>query len=460
MSPANGQVGVVVTITGTDLLAGGTSLTSVTLDGTAATVQTESETQVVVVAASSAAGTGDVVLTSNSGAVVTLSNGFTYDAESAITSVTPDQGQLGTLVTIVGTNLLGASASAGAEITTATLGSLNANIVFGNQTYVVLTVNNGTAGVVDVTLEATSGATTVRSNGFTYTAIGQIDTVTPNNGQIGTSIEIVGARMLGGGAEASSVTLAGEAAFISSSTATKVEIIAVSGAAGTGDVVITSNTGAVVTSVNGFTYTTAGVIATVTPNFGQVGTEVSIAGSALQGSGSNVATVTLAGEAASITSENDTLVVVAAAQGLAKTGDVVLTSDSGAVITKSNGFTYRTEGDITGVSPSSGQIGTIVTIAGSALQGYGGSIVTVTLGSATATIVTETNTEAVIVATAGPTAETAVDVKLTSDSGAVVTSVNGFTYLEPGEITVVRPASGQVDTELVISWCSAVRWWY
>ena len=80
--------------------------------------------------------------------------------------------------------------------------------------------------------------------------------------------------MLGGGAEASSVTLAGEAAFISSSTATKVEIIAVSGAAGTGDVVITSNTGAVVTSVNGFTYTTAGVIATVTPNFGQVGTGI------------------------------------------------------------------------------------------------------------------------------------------------------------------------------------------
>ena len=312
-------------------------------------------------------------------------------------------------------------------------------------------MNNGTAGVVDVTLEATSGATTVRSNGFTYTAIGQIDTVTPNNGQIGTSIEIVGARMLGGGAEASSVTLAGEAAFISSSTATKVEIIAVSGAAGTGDVVITSNTGAVVTSINGFTYTTAGAIATVTPNFGQVGTEVSIAGSALQGSGNNVATVTLAGEAASITSENDTLVVVAAAQGLAKTGDVVLTADSGAVITKSNGFTYRTEGNITGVSPSSGQIGTIVTIAGSALQGYGGSIVTVTLGSATATIVTETNTEAVIVATAGPTAETAVDVKLTSDSGAVVTSVNGFTYLEPGEISVVRPASGQVDTELVIT---------
>jgi len=50
-----------------------------------------------------------------------------------------------------------------------------------------------------------------------------------------------------------SVTLAGAAALISSSTATKVGIIAVAGAAWTGGVdnVITSNTGAGVASVNG-----------------------------------------------------------------------------------------------------------------------------------------------------------------------------------------------------------------
>jgi hypothetical protein len=78
---------------------------------------------------------------------------------------------------------------------------------------------------------------------------------TPNNGQIGTSIaiKIVVAGLLGGGAEASSVALAGAAALISSSTATKVGIIAVAGAAWTGGVdnVITSNTGAGVASVNG-----------------------------------------------------------------------------------------------------------------------------------------------------------------------------------------------------------------
>ena len=137
--------------------------------------------------------------------------------------------------------MLGASALAGAEITSAALGDRYADIVFSNQTYVVVQAKNGTAGAVDVTLVATSGATTVLSNGFTYTAIGQIDTVTPNNGQIGTNVVLAGQRMLGGGTEARSVTLVGEVAFVSSSSETQIDLIAVSRAAGTGDVVVTSN---------------------------------------------------------------------------------------------------------------------------------------------------------------------------------------------------------------------------
>ena len=66
----------------------------------------------------------------------------------------------------------------------------------------------------------------------------------------------------------------------------------------------------------------------------------------------SVNSVLLAGQAVtSITSENDTVVVVKAAQGGNVTGDVVVQADSGAVTTFINGWTYRTEGNVTNVSP-------------------------------------------------------------------------------------------------------------
>ena len=199
-----------------------------------------------------------------------------------------------------------------------------------------------------------------------------------------------------------------------------------------------------------FTYNTAGQIDNIDPNFGQGGTKVSITGSVLRGSGGSVDVVTLAGETASITSQNDTLVVVVAAVSSAKTADVVVEANTGAVTTVINGFTYQTAGNVTSVSPDSGQIGTRVTIAGTSLRGSGSNIATVFLGSAEATIVTQSNVEAVVDAAAGPNLQTAVDVTLTADSGAIVTLTDGFTYLTPGEIQLVEPSRGQVDTEVLI----------
>ena len=95
-----------------------------------------------------------------------------------------------------------------------------------------------------------------------------------------------------------------------------------SGSTGVGDVQIVSDTGAVVTLSNGFDYKTAGVITTVSPPTGQVGTIVTITGTTLRGSADRVAQVTLANEAASVTSEVDTTVVVVAPQSAAKNGDV------------------------------------------------------------------------------------------------------------------------------------------
>ena len=107
--------------------------------------------------------------------------------------------------------------------------------------------------------------TTVESNGFTYSVIGQIDTVTPSVGQLGTTVVLAGARMLGGGSTAVTVSLAGIDAFVvPGSTATEITVKAVGSAAGAGNVVVTSDSGTVVTAVNGFTYNTASSIDAVT----------------------------------------------------------------------------------------------------------------------------------------------------------------------------------------------------
>jgi hypothetical protein len=60
----------------------------------------------VTAASPDTAGVGDVVLVADSGAVVTLVEGWTYVEAGEITKVEPASGQIGTRVTIYGSNLL------------------------------------------------------------------------------------------------------------------------------------------------------------------------------------------------------------------------------------------------------------------------------------------------------------------------------------------------------------------
>ena len=62
LSPAVGQLGTKVTISGSSLNGAGTAIVSVTLNNVEATIDSQSDTEVVVIAASSDdAGIGDVV---------------------------------------------------------------------------------------------------------------------------------------------------------------------------------------------------------------------------------------------------------------------------------------------------------------------------------------------------------------------------------------------------------------
>jgi hypothetical protein len=129
-------------------------------------------------------------------------------------------------------------------------------------------------------------------------------------------------------------------------------------------------------------------------------TRVTISGTRLRGGGASVVGVTLAGVAVSfIPSESNTEVVAVAARGAPGSGDIVLTSSSGAVITRAGGWTFLTEGDILSVVPGAGHAGTRVVVQGINLLGGATNVTSVTLkGAPVARIVRFNNTHVEVVA--------------------------------------------------------------
>ncbi|RYE23742.1 MAG: hypothetical protein EOP45_06535 [Sphingobacteriaceae bacterium] len=95
LSPASGNAGTVVTISGTNF----GSAASVNFNGLAATVQSVTATEIKIIAPQSSS--GNVTLITN---VQTVTGpAFTY-AVPAITSISPATGSSGTIVTLSGTN--------------------------------------------------------------------------------------------------------------------------------------------------------------------------------------------------------------------------------------------------------------------------------------------------------------------------------------------------------------------
>ena len=289
---------------------------------------------------------------------------------SAISSVAPASGQVGTVITISGSNLL---SSSGTVIEEVLLANVAATVVVNDQQDTVVatvTANDGTAATGDVYIRADTGAYATLADGWQYLAEGIVTGVTPSSGQGSTIVTIAGERLKGGGSSVVSVILGGIAAQIDSQGSSEIVVTAgisaqaVSG----GSVVITSISGSIVTALNAWNYETPGVIDSVAPNQGQNGTVVTITGTSLQGHGDSVASVDLAGVDAILLSESDTEVVVVATSSGAQLGAVSLHADTGALVTLADSWTYVTLGAVTGVDPVSGQTGTRVTISGTGLR--------------------------------------------------------------------------------------------
>jgi YD repeat-containing protein len=289
----------------------------------------------------------------------------------------------------------------------------------------------------NVAATVTVGGQTSAATNFTVTLAPSISSLVPNVGAIGSSVTISGANFNTQGA-GSQVTFAGTAATIASWTTSSIRVNVPAGA-NSGNVVIT-DAGGVQTSGVPFTVTPVPIITSLTPNSGAIGSSVTIAGSNFnaQGIGS---TVTFGGTpATSITNWTSNSITASVPSG-AISGNVVVT-DAGGVTSNGMNFIVVVPPTITSLTPSSGEPGASVSIAGNNFTVTTGTVTFNGLPAST-TSWTNTNVTAIV-----PNGATSGSVVLTS--GGLQSNGAAFTVLVP-TISNTVPTSGVAGTIVTIS---------
>ncbi len=419
LNPTSGPVGASVTITGTNF--GATQGTNtVTFNGTAATPTSWSATSIAVPVPAGAA-TGNVVVIV--GGVASNGSAFTVLPTPSITSLNPTSGQVGTSVTISGTNF---GTSQGTN--SVAFNGIPVTATSWAATSITAQVPVTTTGNVVVTVSGVS------SNGVNFTLLPpSITSINPTSGSVGTSVTITGSGF-GSSQQAGGVGFNGLGAFPTSWSATSIVVPVPTGA----------TSGNVVASVagmasNGVSFTVTPPppnITSLNPTSGAVGTSVTIAGtnfSATQGT----STVTFNGAAGTPTTWSATSITVPVPTG-ATTGNVVVTVAGQA----SNGvaFTVTVAPSITSLNPTSGPIGASVTIAGTNFGATQGTS-TVTFNG---TAATPTSWSATSIAVPVPTGATTGNVVVTF--GGLASNAVSFTVSGPSPIAFVQSNSATPQT--------------
>jgi mucin-19 len=171
---------------------------------------------------------------------------------------------------------------------------------------VVKAASSAATIALSVQVIGSTGAKAVKSAAWTYVSLGAIVSVSPNSGEFGTYVSIVGSSLRGAGSSVVEVTLIGRLAEIISESDSLLVVRASNGPLirEFGEVRIVSNTGAFLISVIGsFSYTVPGVINSVQPSRAPGGAVITITGT-LCVSVDTVISVKLAGYVANIIDYN------------------------------------------------------------------------------------------------------------------------------------------------------------
>ena len=448
VTPAQGPIagGGTVTIAGVNFAGA----TAVKFGSVAATFTVTSLTTISATPPAQAAGSVDVIVTTNAGtSAAGSSDKYDYvdgTPSPTIDLVSPSSGptQGGTTVTITGTNLSGASAvKFGASAT--------ASFTVNSSTQITAVTPAGSAGTVFVSVTTATGTASGGNNeAFTYVAppIPTIQTVTPNAGPTagGTAITISGANFTG----ATAVSVGGIAVprFTVTNDNTINTVTGASSAAGVAAVSVTTPAG---TGTGGqFTYSTGPVptVTAISPGSGpSIGfTDVTVTGTNFVAGQTTVFFGAVASNSV-IVNSSTSLSVVSPAGAVGTVDITVANADGTSTPSAADKFAYTATPVpvVTGVTPTGEPANLLnaVTISGS---GFTTFVSGVKFGGVSSTNFTVQDDNTIMAVPPAGTVNTTVDVVVTSLSGtSAVSGSDKFSYLANSSlptVTAVSPSSG------------------
>ena len=438
VSPAVGIGGTQITVNGSGFQATKGASSTLTINQTQATTTSWSDTQIVA----------NVPSNPTTGAVRVTVNGISSNGDvlftvpnPIITSVTPSSGAEGSQIVISGTGFGSAQGSS-----TITLAGYNAPVINWSDTQITANVPlPAGSGVIRITV---SGITSQSSVNFAVNRP-QITSLSPSSGGSGAQVTVNGSNFgatqtqgLTNGAR-SSIYFNGLSATVVSWSDTQI-VATVPSTATTGPVTVNGFAGG--SNVDVFFSMPNPVISSLSPSSAPVGTQVQINGSgfgATQGSGSSV---TFSNQNASVVSWSDNQ-IVATVPSAAISGSVVIIS--GGVSSNTNINLTVPHPQITSISPTSGIVGTQITVNGSGFQ--------TTKGSSTVMLMNSTNNFTLSVVSWSDS-QIVATVPSNAATGDVSVTVNGiqsnrdllFTLPKP-VMSAISPSGGPTGTQVQIT---------
>ncbi len=357
-----------------------------------------------------AGASGDVAVTTPGGSAIF--NGFIYTAPR-LRSATPDTARVGTIVTLAGSFLTGATAVsfggiAATSFTVVSAAKITAVVVAGASGEISVTTPGGTATLI----------------GFTFLPLPVIDSLSKSTAIEGESILVYGKNLL----NANHISFGGIPGSITHINPAGTILSATIGAGSSGDVVVTTPGGSAVLS--GFIYP-APILTSVTPDTAKEGTIVTLNGSFFTG-----ATEVIFGgvPAASFIVVSDTKITAVTGAGASRA--VSVTTPGGSSILW--GFTYLYGPIIESLSKRTAIVGEFIQVYGANLL----NATSISFGGVPGTITYIHPEGTILDATIGEGASG--DVVLTTLGGTAVLT-NGFTYTAP-ILTAATPDTAKEGT--------------
>ena len=391
--------------------------------------------QISAIAPAHANGVVNVVVVNGDGQVVTLTNAFTY-APLSVSSIQPNSGVLtgNDMVTISGTTF-----QAGATVTFGGVPALSVSVVSSTEITAV-TPPMGAPGLVGVVVQNPGGATA--SGTFTYLPPVTVTGVAPGSGTAsgGSSVIVTGTNFQAG----STVLFGGFAASsVVFNSSTQLTVTTPPHPAGTVDVQVSTPNGLEGTLTNGYIFTPAVFVGSVTPASGPIagGTTVTVSGGSFV-SGAKVLFGGVQSPSVTFISAGQLQAVTPAGAG---TVSVAVVNPDLSSSTLASAFTYVPGPTLSSVSPNTGFAtgGTGVTVSGTNFAPGA----TVVFGGFPGLVTFVSSTQLSVLTPAEPAGT--VNVQVTNPDGQTSTLAGAFTFIvqkgggnNPPSVSNIVPATG------------------